>query len=1087
MDKVRIRYDCLMASWVKRLERDAPRLSRAEGERIFRSEGVTNQNGSPSHVDALVLERNKRYAVDIELEGDDVIAVCSCGFYDVCKHVWAALLAAESAGHLQQVASRSNLTLIALDEFDILLDETGKTSPGPAPAKPSPPQAPAPPAWKDQLTALRRLTEIHPVEPPPRHRRIVYLIDLVDSISANGLVLKIGESNLKKNGEWGKAAFHNGLVRSPSTLDGADRRLLALLAGSGNSYYGYAHSFDQTSTRHRVPASTFDVIIPLLCATERFYVGSFKKPEEQQLLRWDDGAPWEFRLRVPQNESQNYTLEGILRRDNEDLPLSAPVLILPGLAILPGVAARFDDKKSFAWVSFLRKSGPITVPATHFSELMEEFVQFPSLPPSDLPDELRIEGRTFAGPPQVKVRPIQDSWRAQKHLECEIHFNYGVSVAESNPASSLRDGTNGPWFTRDRPAEHEAIRRLESFGMQRNSSWRNTGYWELPASRLPAMVRTLVAEGWLIEAEGKLYRGHGKFRIGVTSGIDWLELEGGADFEGQTVELPELLKALGRGEHMVALDDGSYGLLPEDWLKRYRLIAGFGKTVEGRLRFAHRQASLLDALLANEPEATFDEGFQRIRREMESFSGVKPAVPSRRFKGSLRGYQQEGLGWLQFTRRLGLGACLADDMGLGKTVQVLALIDSIDRKGPVLVVMPRSLVFNWIQEAARFTPKLKVLDWSGIGRKGQWDSIQKHDIVVTTYGTLRRDIAELRDISFDTVVLDEAQSIKNAATESAKAARLLSANHRIALSGTPIENRLSDLWSLFEFLNPGLLGSGTVFRTQTSEAPSAESSRILSMALRPFFLRRTKEKVAKELPPKTEQTIYCELDANQRKLYDELRTHYRAVLLGQIEEEGIEKSRMHILEALLRLRQAACHPGLIDKARAGESSAKLDSLLPQLQEVAAEGHKAIVFSQFTSLLAILRKRLDEAKLPYEYLDGRTKDRNACVRRFQEDPACPLFLVSLKAGGLGLNLTAAEYVFLLDPWWNPAVEAQAIDRAHRIGQSRHVFAYRLIARDTVEEKVIELQKSTRALADAIITADNSVLAGLTRETLELLLS
>jgi SNF2 family DNA or RNA helicase len=349
-----------------------------------------------------------------------------------------------------------------------------------------------------------------------------------------------------------------------------------------------------------------------------------------------------------------------------------------------------------------------------------------------------------------------------------------------------------------------------------------------------------------------------------------------------------------------------------------------------------------------------------------------------------------------------------------------------------------------------------VLDWSGAARKAQENEIPKYDIVVTTYGTLRRDIMQLKDISFDTVVLDEAQAIKNATTDSAKATRLLKAHHRLALSGTPIENRLADLWSLFEFLNPGLLGNGTVFRAHTSDAGSDQSSAILSTALRPFILRRTKEKVATELPAKTEQTIYCELDQKQSRLYDELRDHYRGVLLGRIEKEGIDKSRMHILEALLRLRQAACHPGLIDSERIKDPSAKLDALLPQIQEVLSEGHKALVFSQFTSLLAIVKSRLDREGIVYEYLDGKTRDRDARVRRFQEDPACPLFLISLKAGGLGLNLTAAEYVFLLDPWWNPAVEAQAIDRTHRIGQFRHVFAYRLIARDTIEEKVVELQ-------------------------------
>jgi SNF2 family DNA or RNA helicase len=269
--------------------------------------------------------------------------------------------------------------------------------------------------------------------------------------------------------------------------------------------------------------------------------------------------------------------------------------------------------------------------------------------------------------------------------------------------------------------------------------------------------------------------------------------------------------------------------------------------------------------------------------------------------------------------------------------------------------------------------------------------------------------------------------------------------------------------------------------------PDEQARMLLSRALRPFILRRTKAQVATELPPKLEQTIYCEMEPVQRKLYDELRDHYRGLLLGRIDREGMNKSKMQILEALLRLRQAACHPGLIDKTRTIESSAKLDVLLPQLEDVVEEGHKALVFSQFTSFLAIVRERLDRENVNYEYLDGRTRDRQARVNKFQNNPECKLFLVSLKAGGLGLNLTAADYVFLLDPWWNPAVEAQAIDRAYRIGQTRHVFAYRLIARDTVEEKVLELQKTKRELADAIINADNSLIRSLGREDLELLLS
>jgi SNF2 family DNA or RNA helicase len=405
---------------------------------------------------------------------------------------------------------------------------------------------------------------------------------------------------------------------------------------------------------------------------------------------------------------------------------------------------------------------------------------------------------------------------------------------------------------------------------------------------------------------------------------------------------------------------------------------------------------------------------------------------------------------------------------------------------PSLVVVPRSLVFHWKREAARFTPKLRFLDHTGSLRAKPGEHFSDYDVVITTYGTLRRDAVEFKAQRFDYCVLDEAQAIKNAGTLSAKAARLLRADHRLAMSGTPVENHLGELWSLFEFLNPGLFGSATVFG-RAGRNPEPATRNLLARALRPFVLRRTKSQVARELPAKTEQTIFCDLQGREKKQYDELRAYYRARLLKDFENGDRSRVKFQALEALLRLRQAACHPGLIDKSKVGEPSAKLDTLLAQLEQVREEGHKALVFSQFTSLLAIVRDRLERDQVAYAYLDGRTREREARVEEFQNDPKIKLFLISLKAGGLGLNLHAAEYVYLLDPWWNPAVEAQAIDRAHRIGQTRQVFAYRLIARDTVEEKVLELQKNKRDLADAIITADNSLLHNLTREDLELLLS
>jgi SNF2 family DNA or RNA helicase len=484
-----------------------------------------------------------------------------------------------------------------------------------------------------------------------------------------------------------------------------------------------------------------------------------------------------------------------------------------------------------------------------------------------------------------------------------------------------------------------------------------------------------------------------------------------------------------------------------------------------------------------------------VRQELRNFVGVRSAEPPAEFTGRLRGYQREGLGWLYFLQRFGFGGCLADDMGLGKTIQVLALLQSRrdlraqDRDKThrsSLVIVPRSLVFHWKKEALQFAPKLRILDHTGGGRLKPGDHFDAYDVVLTTYGTLRRDALQFKDLRFDYCILDEAQAIKNAGTLSAKAARLLRADHRLALSGTPVENHLGELWSLFEFLNPGMLGSASVFG-RAGRNPDAATRSILARALRPFILRRTKGEVARELPPKTEQTIYCHLEPRDRKLYNELRDYYRSRLLKNVGGDGMSQLKFQVLEALLRLRQAACHPGLIDKKKTAEPSAKIDTLLAQLDQVLEEGHKALVFSQFTSLLAIVRARLDKSGIPYSYLDGRTRDREARVEQFQTDANVKLFLISLKAGGLGLNLHAAEYVYLLDPWWNPAVETQAIDRAHRIGQTRQVFAYRLIARDTVEEKVLELQQTKRDLADAIITADNSLLQNLTRDDLELLLS
>jgi superfamily II DNA or RNA helicase len=864
----------------------------------------------------------------------------------------------------------------------------------------------------------------------------------------------------------------------------------------------------------------------------------------------------------------------------ERLAVSEPALLVRGgLVFRAGKVGRLNDFGAFDLLAALRDGTKMAVPLNQRDDLIKTLFGLPRLPRLDLPPALKVAEFRPAPKPRLAVkRPPKSSYfSSDDRLLGQLSFDYAgqiVSPAEvgqvifstvepeiagtsetavrpveaggtaialaQSPAATpdpksaaLGDADQhaevpatpaGRVLYRDLNREAEYAARLIQLGFREAYDYgysKNGPSLRLAANKLPKVVGELTREGWFVEAEGKLYRQPGEFKVAVKSGIDWFELHGEVSFGDQSASLPKLLAALRRGENSVRLDDGTFGLLPQEWLKKYAPLAGIGEGEDDHLRFNARQVGFLDALLAGVPQATFDETFTRVRDELMRFDGIRSMEAPATFQGTLRAYQCEGLGWMEFLRRFSFGGCLADDMGLGKTVQVLALLESRRKiataesadssppttplptsplptphvptppppTGPSLVVAPRSLIFNWKQEAARFTPQLRVLDHTQADRVKGSDHFKDYDLVLTTYGTLRRDAGYFKDIVFDYAVLDEAQAIKNASSESAKAARLLRAGHRLALSGTPVQNHLGELWSLFEFLNPGMMGSATVFRetTQKSVGNDAATRTALARAMRPFILRRTKEQVAKDLPQKLEQTLYCELGDVQRKAYNDLRDYYRTSLLDRIAKEGMNKAKIQVLEALLRLRQAACHPGLIDKSKIKEGSAKLDTLMEQVGEVLEENHKVLVFSQFTSFLAIVRKRLDAAGTVYEYLDGKTRDRQERVERFQSDPDCKLFLISLKAGGLGLNLTAAEYVFLLDPWWNPAVEAQAIDRAHRIGQTRQVFAYRLIAKDTVEEKVLQLQQTKKDLADAIINADNSLIRTLKRDDLELLLS
>ncbi|ADG68129.1 SNF2-related protein [Planctopirus limnophila DSM 3776] len=1035
-----------------------------------------------------------------------------------CKHVWATILLAEKQGVISSGVKPGFIPAfitedepLDLPDEDWLDDELEATpsrklslSKSTAVAeRPTPVSAPAR-EWETRLkelrTAMQDGTGSYAVSAPGKEREVVYEVDPAASEEAECLILQTSQRQRRASGQWGKL---KPLKLRPGRLeeieDEEDRRILAHLVGGTpdrSSTTGMIGEMQAAAWRYRVPHDLTELLLPQICATGRI---RFTDPEERMTepLVWDGGEPWELCLALEFDQGQDlWKLRGFLRRGEESRGLETAQMLTPGgLVILDHHISLFNDFGAYAWVKLLKSGQPLEVPAGEEHDLVDRLHDMPALPRLELPDELKLEEVRLSPQPLLLVHsPGKSKWHHER-LKADVIFEYeDATVRGSSVQWAIVQRSARRYVVRDRDLEDTYWSALQDVGVRRLIDARRGPHdVEITARDLGPAVRKLIGQGWEVRADGKQVRQPGELKFQVKSGIDWFELHADIDFGGSRVSFPELLSALARGDSTVYLDDGSLGILPEEWVHRYGLMGGLGVLEGDHLKFGAAQVGLLDALLLDQGSVDYDAKFAQVRERLANFNGVQAARKPQGFQGELRGYQLEGVGWLQFLDEFQFGGCLADDMGLGKTIQMLAFLEE-RRQGipaknrlPSLVVVPKSLMFNWKQEAERFTPQLKVLEYSGLDRAKQREAFTKSDLVLATYGTLRRDIHILKDVDFDYVILDEAQAIKNNTSQVAKATRLLKSVRRVALSGTPIENHLGDLCSIFDFLNPGMLGRSSLFKLHAADPNDRETRKVLAHGLRPFILRRTKQAVANELPDKIEQTIYCEMGEEQQRLYDELRDHFRDSLLGLIESQGLAKTKMHVLEALLRLRQASCHPALLHKSSDEEGSAKLDVLIPHLEELVGEGHKTLVFSQFTSMLAIVRKHLDRAGITYEYLDGQTRDRKECVERFQNDKDCGVFLISLKAGGLGLNLTAADYVFILDPWWNPAVETQAIDRAHRVGQTRQVFAYRLICKNTVEEKIAELQKQKRELADAILEQDNSVMTNLTADDLRMLLS
>jgi superfamily II DNA or RNA helicase len=685
-----------------------------------------------------------------------------------------------------------------------------------------------------------------------------------------------------------------------------------------------------------------------------------------------------------------------------------------------------------------------------------------------------------------------------------------VGVTARDEAAWLPDpGDIRRYSTRDLGAEHAAFMRLRSAGFSGPDS---QGRWQLAGQDRVlayfARAHPKLEREWTVSLEERLEFSTNKnlervtprFRISPGGGQRWFDLEvtyesaGGERFSAADIQRLVLGGGTGktRSGKTVVIDTGAVEELQEV------LLDCAPDQRDGRFRIEAAQAGFLDASLREQGHALNAPSAWRDRVARQTGEAELACPPLGALEEVLRPYQKHGVGWIRFLRDNGFGGVLADEMGLGKTLQVLAHIASVAGRGvPTLVVCPTSLVTNWAAEASRFTPSLRVLVLSGPQRRREFGKIPEHDLVITSYALIRRDADTYRDHAFDTLVLDEAQHIKNRETQNAKAVKAVRAGHRLVLTGTPMENSVLDLWSLFDFLMPGYLGNADDFRDRyeipiTKERDKASMAR-LGKRIRPFLLRRLKRDVVKELPAKLEHVSYCELTPSQAEVYAQVLAATRRQVDEAVGAQGLAKSRMVILTALLRLRQVCCDLRLLEsgdtegpEAKASEDSGKFQMFGELLDEILDGGHRVLVFSQFTRMLGLLREELGRREVPFCYLDGSTQDRAGEVRRFQEESGPPVFLISLKAGGVGLNLTGADTVVHFDPWWNPAVEDQATDRAHRIGQSRVVTSYKLITRGTVEEKILTLQQRKRDIIASTLTGEEAFAGSLSWDEIRELL-
>ncbi|MBC6406402.1 MAG: DEAD/DEAH box helicase [Rhodospirillales bacterium] len=1090
-----------------------------------------------SKVNAIVSEGGKKtYRQTVSLffakSGglNSIQGLCTCTVGYNCKHVAAALLA-------------------TAEDIESPEPPQAAVSNGQAGLAPKDAATPALHGWLDRLKCTdRALTENTEVEIPDRIKeRIFYVIGQDKRRRITVTPIKGG---LKRAGEIGAGArpynfgnldFHD----PPQFVQPADLRIFRMLQayGLGTRNPGY-RSQDED-------AEDLQILLTKAVSTGRARWREMQGPAMHEggsrkgSLQWseqDDGSQQlvvhdstGLQLQVLPTAPPSYfhVETGAFGRLNLDLPprLSSALLLAPAV---PAEAA-YEVAEALKTL----KSGAAPLPSTLHVEERKGRAPTPVLTLFTLPARQQRSPYHDHGAQAVHVPAIR------------ISFDYEGHEAAAFPPEDPQFVEAGKLIRlkRNLPAEKKLLARLDDCGAKPLDAYRYLKFgdsardgdrafpdsdrfedWVFGENREEARSQglsftaeklpLLKDEGWRVEIAGdwpyRIYDGPLTVIAGIEqgSGVDWFSFTASAEAEGQKLDLlPIVLSVL----EILPLEEGGlpedfdleefldelvlYPDLPDGGLLRLEgetlipivtaFVGIYGLGGEFHRAEAGKVAGVADSLAASGLDFKGAEQLKELGGKLRGLTDIEALKAPKELKGQLRPYQAAGFSWLAALSKTGFGGCLADDMGLGKTVQTLCLllqrhlVEGSER--PSLLVVPTSLVHNWMREATRFAPDLKLLVLHGGDRKAYFKEIPDNDLIVTTYPLIHRDHAVLFEQEFELAILDEAQAVKNPTSNAAKRIRQIKARQRIALTGTPIENNLQELWSLYDWLIPGLLGDAHSFkenfRTPIEKQGQQATQLRLNSRIRPFMLRRTKEEVAKDLPPKTEITELVPLDGDQRSLYESLRTAMDKRVRDAIRSKGLNGSRITILDALLKLRQVCCDPGLVklEAARKVAESAKRQRLMEMLEELVGEDRRILVFSQFVEMLKLIEGDIKERGWGYVMLTGQTKNRNSAVQKFQSGKV-PVFLVSLKAGGVGLNLTAADTVILYDPWWNPAVERQAMDRAHRIGQDKPVFVYRMVADGTVESAIQELQAKKQALADALFEGTDRGPLNLTEDDL-----